>query len=224
MTDEHGAMAPDETPTGLPSAERLKAFTDAVVAIAMTLLILPLMESVFDASREHLTAGAWVEENVEPLISFALSFVLIAAFWLSHHRLFSRVHRVSGGLLVLSVVWMFTIVWLPVATAVVGLLPDSLAQKAIYIGALFLISMMTSILGWYVLRHPALHSMPERSLRGGTLADAIASALFVVAFLLAAFVPGIGYWAMAVLLLTGPLQALLARRLGLRGPGRAVRD
>jgi uncharacterized membrane protein len=218
VSEARDAVPPDESRSGPVSAERLKAFTDAVVAIAMTLLILPLMESVFDASREDLTAGEWVADNAEPLISFALSFVLIAAFWMSHHRLFAHVHRVTGTLLTLSIAWMFTIVWLPVATAVVGLLPDTLVQKALYIGALFLTSAMSTVLGLYVLRHPELHSRPERSLLRGILADAVATALFVVAFLLSVLVPVLGYWAMAVLVLIGPVHAILQRLLGLSDP------
>lgn len=114
------------------------------------------------------------------------------------------------------IAWMFTIVWLPVATAIVGQMPNDLPQKALYIGSLFATSVMTTLLGWYTLRHPGLHDMPEANLRRGILADAIASVLFVVAFGVAAFVPGVGYWAMFVLLLTGPLHAFL-RRLGLAG-------
>ena len=45
------------------SAERLKFFTDAVVAIAMTLLILPLLESVAEAAGEHLSTADYVHEH-----------------------------------------------------------------------------------------------------------------------------------------------------------------
>ena len=100
----------------LPSAERLKAFTDAVVAIAMTLLILPLMDSVTDATESG--AGAWVAAEWPSLLTFMLSFVLIANFWITHHRMFAKVERVNQALLWLTILWMFTIVWLPVATAI----------------------------------------------------------------------------------------------------------
>ena len=204
-------LRPSGTGNERASAERIKAFTDAVVAIAMTLLILPLMESVGELAREGGTAGEWVEANRGELLIFVLSFVLIAAFWMSHHRLFERIHRVSGPLLILNIAWMFTIVWLPVATATFGLTPNDLVQKTLYIGALFTTSVIMAVLGVYALHHPELHSIPEQRLRSGILAEAIASAMFAVAFVVAVVFPGIGYWSMVLLVLIGPLQALLQR-------------
>ena len=63
-------------------------------------------------------------------------------------------------------------------------------------------------------RCPRTRAGRARSARG-ILADAVATALFVVAFLLSAFLPVLGYWAMAVLVLIGPVQAVLQRVLGL---------
>ncbi|MFT4215640.1 MAG: TMEM175 family protein [Micropruina sp.] len=206
--------APEQQPTArLASAERLKAFTDAVVAIAMTLLILPLMESVSEVAKEGGNAGDWVADNGDQLFSFALSFVLIAAFWLSHHRLFDRVHRVDGRLLVLTVVWMFTIVWLPVATAIVGQMHNDPVQKTLYIGSLFATSVVMTGLGWYALRHPELHDMPRHSLRSGILADAIASVLFALAYLSTIAMPALSYYPMILLAVTGPLHSWLRRYL-----------
>ena len=125
MTDHTESTAPTpEAGTLTLPAERLKAFADAVVAIAMTLLILPLMESVGDAAADHLSSLEWLNANTGQLFSFALSFVLIANFWLTHHRLFAGIHRVTNGLLWLTIAWMFTIVWLPIPTALVGQLDD----------------------------------------------------------------------------------------------------
>ena len=106
--------------------------------------------------------------------------MLIGAFWLSHHRLFDRVHLVTGRLLVLTIAWMFTIVWLPVATAIVGLMDNDPVQKTLYIGSLFATSVMMTVLGWYTLRHPELHDMPVANLRSGILADALSTAVFVL--------------------------------------------
>lgn len=194
-------------------AERLKAFTDAVVAIALTLLILPLMESVGESAREHGTAGEWIAGHGDQLFSFVLSFVLIASFWLGHHRLFEHVHRTTRALLSLTVAWMFTIVWLPVATAIVGQMPNDIVQKGLYIGALFATSVMALVIGIYIRRHPELHDIPEPRLRSGLIADGIAAGLFLAAFALAALIPAVGYWAMFLLVLTGPLHALIWKRV-----------
>ncbi|MDR2998392.1 MAG: DUF1211 domain-containing protein, partial [Microbacterium sp.] len=69
-------MTETDTPRTLLPADRLKAFTDGVVAIAMTLLILPLMEGVIDLGREGTTVLEYLQEDTGQLISFAMSFVL----------------------------------------------------------------------------------------------------------------------------------------------------
>jgi uncharacterized membrane protein len=108
---------------------------------------------------------------------------------------------------------MFTIVWLPVATATFGLVPNDIAQKVMYIGALFATSLIMAMLGIYVLRHPGLHSIPLRRLRSGILSELIAAAVFAVAFALAVVLPGLGYWSMVLLVLIGPLHVWLQRFL-----------
>ena len=80
-------MSAEPSQPGYP-AERTKAFIDAAVAIALTLLILPLMESVGEVAGEGEDALTWLQDHRGQLVSFVLSFVLIALFWLIHHHLF----------------------------------------------------------------------------------------------------------------------------------------
>jgi len=218
MTDHTESTAPTpEAGTQTLPAERLKAFSDAVVAIAMTLLILPLMESVGDAAADHLNSLEWLNANTGQLFSFALSFVLIANFWLTHHRLFAGIHRVTNGLLWLTIAWMFTIVWLPIPTALVGQLQTEPGQtdpgqEVLYIGTLALTSLVMFLSRLYVLRHPSLHDIPAARLRSGLAADLVTLGLFLLALAVALVFPEVGYWAMFLLLLVGPVHRLITRR------------
>lgn len=72
-------------------------FTDAVVAIAMTLLILPLMESVGEASDAGDSAAEWLYAHDGQLLAFVLSFVIVAMFWRANHRLFEHIERCRAG-------------------------------------------------------------------------------------------------------------------------------
>ncbi|MFC0673626.1 TMEM175 family protein [Brachybacterium hainanense] len=193
------------------SAERAKAFVDAVVAIAMTLLILPLMESVGEAAGEELTAGAWLSEHVGQLISFLLSFLLIAMFWNRHHHLFAGVDQVTQRLLHITMLWMLTIVWMPVATALSGQMPSGPLVTALYIGTMIATCLTMLLTRAYLHRHPELHAIDAAQLRRGTLIDAAMALLFALALLIAILAPVIGYFALFLLMLVGPLQRLLAR-------------
>ena len=198
----------------LHPAERLVFFTDAVVAIAMTLLILPLLESVTDAAAHGLDTLGYLREHDGQLAAFVLSFVIIARFWRGHDRLFVNVERQGPTLLWLNVAWMFTIVWLPVATAMVGAMETDRLQLAIYIGTMLATSLCQLAMLLLVRRDRRLRrsgTPPEaRSVRSAVLV----SVLFGVALALALLVPGVQFWALLVLLLTPALEWLLRLRDG----------
>lgn len=195
----------------LRPAERLVFFTDAVVAIAMTLLILPLLESVSEAAKEGLDTAGYLREHDGQLFTFALSFVIIAAFWRSHDHLFELVERQDAVLLRLNVAWMFTIVWLPVATALVGAMETDGLQLAIYIGTMLATSLLTLAMRWWLGRRPELVAEEFALHAASPVAMAAAVGLFALALLLALVVPRLHYWALLVLVLE-PLAGALLRR------------
>ncbi|MGX5697338.1 TMEM175 family protein [Agromyces soli] len=217
-----GPAAPDDGVTPIyPTAERAKAFADAVVAIAMTLLILPLMESVADVGDEGHGVLEWFDQHAGQLQSFVLSFLLIALSWLTNHRVFAGVERTSAGLLWLLIAWMLTIVWLPVPTAMLGSMDADEAQQIVYIGSLVAAYVVQFFLRWYLLRHPALHAIAPVRLRRGMGADVIIVALFGIALVIAITVPWIGYWALLLLVLVSPLHGLAVRLVEHRARRRA---
>ncbi|MFK0001831.1 TMEM175 family protein [Paenarthrobacter sp. NPDC090522] len=206
-------MAQVTRPRELSSPERLQAFTDAVVAIALTLLILPLMESVGELADHEGTTAQWFEEERYPLLGFALSFLLIAVFWVHHHKLFRGVQRVDSGLLWLTVGWMFTIVWLPVATALTTQMRDDWAQPLVYIGTLLAASIMLLAARVYLRRHPELHTFDETEAISGVLGGAIVAALFLLALVIALMAPDLGMLPLILMVFSEPLQRLGNKRL-----------
>ncbi|HKT05881.1 MAG TPA: TMEM175 family protein [Rugosimonospora sp.] len=98
--------------------ERLVFFSDAVVAIAITLLALdlPVPEGDTDAALWR----SFRDLLPRQYLTFLLSFVVVAAFWRAHHRFFRHVARIGPGLVGANTLFMFTIVVLPFATRVLG--------------------------------------------------------------------------------------------------------
>jgi uncharacterized membrane protein len=205
-----------ETPReqALFTAERAKTFVDAVVAIAMTLLILPLLESVSDSRGD--TAAEWVADHQGQIFAFVISFAVVASFWIGHHRLFARVERVNHALLWLLVLWMATIVWLPVPTSMSGQLTPSPLLYVLYIGSMILTGIAGLLIRVVLRASPTLHDIPRRAITRGLIADVVLIVLFAVALAIAILVPRVNYYALFVLMLTGPVQAIIvkARHLG----------
>lgn len=191
--------------------ERFTAFVDAVVAIAMTLLILPLMESVSEAADARLSTVDFLVEHRGQLVSFALSFLLIALFWTEHHRVYSKLKSITQPLIWINIGWLFTIVWLPVPTAMVGQMPVDSVQAMLYIGTLIATQILTLAAKTYLLRNPELTQFSADELRRGITGDLASATLFSAALILAAWAPAVGYYSLFLLLLTGPVSRLIAR-------------
>jgi uncharacterized membrane protein len=199
-------------------AERLKFFTDAVVAIAMTLLILPLLENVNDAARNGTSTQAFVSAHGNQLFSFVLSFVIVAAFWGAHERLFRFVGRWTATLRLLNNAWMLTIVFLPVATAMVGSMDTDRLQIVIYVGTMLLSTLVMGAMILVVRRTPAMWETGTAPGTDGLHASLSLSILFALALLVGVVSPDrIGFLAMLLLLLSGPLQRVIERMSARRG-------
>jgi uncharacterized membrane protein len=124
--------APDRPPPGVigPGLERLVYFSDAVIAIALTLLAIDLPIPHGDTELE--VWGSFVNELNGAYLTFALSFVVIAAFWTSHHRFYELMARPGRGMIWRNFVFLFLIVIMPFATSVLEDTDGSLFGTVFY--------------------------------------------------------------------------------------------
>jgi uncharacterized membrane protein len=95
------------------AVERLTLFSDAVVAIAITLLALDLPVPEGDTVRLF---WASVQRNDGHYAAFLISFMVIAAAWSNHHDLFRYTRRTDSRLRTFNMAWLLTIVLNPFAT------------------------------------------------------------------------------------------------------------
>ncbi|MFE7506730.1 TMEM175 family protein [Promicromonospora sp. NPDC057488] len=199
-------MSKSETPL---RAERVKLFGDAVAAIALTLLILPLVDLVPEAIEKHEPAGEVISTNLMPFGSFLLSFFVIWRIWTVHHRLFDRVEVVDATVVRLNSLWLLCVVVLPFPAELVGAYGADRVVIALYVGVLLACSMTLAAMAIVLRRANPPGAAPDRTALEQLLGNAVCLAL---AFLLALVVPGAGYWPLLLLLVDGPVLALVRRR------------
>lgn len=188
------------------------AFADAVVAIAITLLVLPLVDI---PSEEGMTSVAVIfGEHGAQFAMFGLSFAVIARLWLAHHNLGERMTHGDGWILVATLIWLVTVVFLPFPTELLGQLGNTRDVAAVYI-ATFLINVTAlSLQGRRLASRPHLWregwtAEQMRTWASGWWANPVLAAL---ALLLCLLVPGVGIWALMVLFLDPLLSRLAVRR------------
>ncbi len=92
------------------SKDRLEAFSDGVIAILITIMVLELR-------TPHGTTWAALHEDLPVLLAYVLSFVFIGIYWNNHHHMLAAVSRVSGMALWANQHLLFWLSLIPVATA-----------------------------------------------------------------------------------------------------------
>jgi uncharacterized membrane protein len=106
-------VANEEAGLGSRASDRLISFTDAVVAIAITLLALDL-----PVPTGHTVPAFWasVVNDSGQYLAFLISFAAIAGGWSEHHELFRYARGTDGRMKTLHLAWLLTIIVLPFAT------------------------------------------------------------------------------------------------------------
>lgn len=191
--------------------ERVIAFSDGVMAVAATLLVLDLKlpEGVTDAQLGGVLSGSlhnfWV---------YALSFVVVGLLWMGHHEQFSHIRRVDGLLLWLNLFYLLTIGLIPFLTS---LLADHgmALPTCLYASVLVATSLLSAAMWWHASRDPDLMAkdVPERTRREGLLAPLMIAGVFASSIVVAlVWGPTPAQWSWLLLIPAGRLPAILESR------------
>ena len=121
------------------SKGRLEAFTDGVIAIIITILVLELRPP----HGEDLVA---LRPLIPTVLSYVLSFVFLAIYWNNHHHLMHAVRQVDGRVLWANVHLLFWLSLVPFATAWMGDSHFATLPVALYGGLLFMAAIAYTIL------------------------------------------------------------------------------
>jgi len=172
-----------DTSIGL-STFRIEAFSDAVMAVAITLLVLEI-------KVPHVPEGADLWAALIPLwpkfLAFAVSFGVIGIFWVGHHIMFHYIKRTDRVLLWINTMLLMLISAIPFAAAFVGEHLNDPVAVALYGAILFLCGLMYLIIWKYAAgkRRLISQTLPEDMIRLGTISVVIAPILYGAAVILA---------------------------------------
>lgn len=194
--------------------DRIIAFSDAVVAIAITVLLLPLAE--VQLPDEKFDFGTFLDANGPLLGGLTLSWVIIALFWLAHHRLFDQIRFFDALTVRLNFLWLFVIALMPLPTNILIDHETTTATVGFYIGWMFLISALLMTIQAHARRTPGMMDpdyLQTQSAREAGWRARLITLVFAICFLVALVQPNIALW---FLLLQIPVD-WLAVRLADRG-------
>ncbi len=158
---KHRASVHEKIPAGHPTGrlaqsvprtdiglERIIFFSDAVIAIAITLLALQIRLPDGAIPASGLPAALWA--LTPQLIGFVISFFVVGVFWISHHRLFEYIRTYNRGLMWINLVFLFLVAIIPFPTAVIGRFPAVLPSVVLYASVVVCLSLVRVWFWWYV--------------------------------------------------------------------------
>ncbi len=156
---------------------RLEAFSDGVMAILITIMVLELKVP------RDATVGALLD-MVPPLLSYLLSFVYIGIYWNNHHHLFHVVERLNGAIMWANLYLLFWLSLVPFATAWMGENHFDPLPKACYGFTLLMAAFAYTILVRVIIGHHGKASKVARAI-GRDVKGSISLAMYAVAIPLA---------------------------------------
>ena len=189
--------------------ERIAFFSDAVFAIAITLLSVRIAIPPTASNLGHALADNWRE-----YLSFALSFYVIGSYWVSHHAMFRLVLRYDGVLLRMNLVFLAMIAFLPFPTEVIGRYAGQAPAVILYASCVTACSLTMSL----VWRTAHRRGLLDPELTQSTIdyhrgRGVVASLPFLVSIPVAFVAPTVAMFVWASLIPLGWLAARRERRL-----------
>jgi uncharacterized membrane protein len=144
--------------SGNYSTTRLDAFSDGVFAIVITLLVLELRVPEVDGPHLSHELVQGLKALLPKFVSFVVSFIYVAIYWVNHHQLFHSLKKADRGLFWLNNLFLMCLTFIPFPTALIGSYPRE-PVTVIFYGAAMMATAVTFIL------------MKVYIFRGGRLVD-----------------------------------------------------
>jgi uncharacterized membrane protein len=116
--------------------DRILFFSDAVIAIAITLLIVDLPVQIERATSSGqdttISSGTELRNAVPGMIGFGISFAVIGLFWVGHHGLFRYIKTIDRPLMLLNLLFLGTIAFLPYPTSLLSDVSSNQAPAVVF--------------------------------------------------------------------------------------------
>jgi uncharacterized membrane protein len=214
----------------IPGIDRLLALTDGVVAIALTLLVLQLQVPVTHALKENPdSAGAlWhaLSPDASEITSYLVSFLVIAQFWMVHHRVLQGMRGHSEGLAWRNFGFLLALTLMPFTSDLIGRYGTNPVAITLFGLNLVAISLTTQWIFLYAAHHDLIKD-GARSARDERIARVrVIYVLGIVAISLALGwrAPQLAKFVWLLFLVVSPLAERTARVLDRRRPLPQVPD
>ncbi|RIK05878.1 MAG: hypothetical protein DCC49_12015 [Acidobacteria bacterium] len=162
--------------------ERAVFFTDAVFAIALTLLIVGIaIPELAEATREPSTMLDALGDMFPKFVSFFIGFVLIGRYWMAHHVMFGQLRAINQRLIGINLVYLAFVAFLPFPVGLVGEYEENPVSVLLLAACLATISTLEVVEFHYAYRKGLLaRDIPDSAYRWAVAASLVPVGVFLV--------------------------------------------
>lgn len=188
------------------STKRIETLVDGIFAISMTLMVLNLHLPEATGIWTNVMVWEALWEQGSNLFVYALSFFILAGFWLSHHRGFDSLQRADRGLFSLNVLFLFFVALMPFSTYLVGDFGSHIPAALFFNTNLFLLG----IFAFLIRRQVIENELSDKSLKKEEIELSYALNLIIpgvaaLGVILSFFMPGYSYLVYTLALILFPI-------------------
>lgn len=140
------------------TTNRLEAFSDGVLAIIITIMVLDLKVPFGDDIMS-------LKPYIPKFLNYLFSFIYVGIYWNNHHHLFQAIKKVNGGILWSNLHLLFWLSLLPVSTGWMGENYDATFPVAFYGFVLFMSSISFAIIEKVAVKQEGKESVIAQSMR-----------------------------------------------------------
>ena len=202
-----------EKPVLALTTSRIEALTDGIFAFAMTLLVLNLVIPDAVSEQSHLQLQDLLLGQAAKFFHYFLAFMLLAIFWVRHHRQFHWIKRTDSRLLWLNILILLFVAMMPFSADIVGDYAGSITANIFFAGNMLMLGLLFLANWAYATSNPKLID-PELDMvtiiqlrRRGIVEPAISA----IVIMLSLFIPE---WSLWLYLLTPFVMLLKPFRRG----------
>ena len=142
----------------------MEAFSDGVIAIIITIMVLTIKIPDITKGSSPWTFRMQLQHLLPYLIAYAFSFMMIGIFWVNHHHMFHLLEKTDEPLLIQNLLFLFWMSLIPLGTAMVSANPTMPESVAFYGIILLLTTISFAIMRVYTLKKNLVHKDKDRKI------------------------------------------------------------
>lgn len=180
------------------TTRRIESLADGIFAISMTLLVLTL--TLPDMTQTKLSLSQLLVAQWPKFFNYALSFLLLAVFWIVHHQQFHFIRRTNRSHLWINIGILMFVALMPFSTDVAGDYGHQTLAQLMFSGNLLVLGLLFLFNWWYACRHHRLVApdLDREIILRGIRRSSITPVIAFISIILSIFIPR---WALMVYML-----------------------